>query len=121
MESANKCEFLSELGIIADAKQSVGIISIDQFDITIKYKDGTVERYSNNKMTKTQTNTVIGDLNGDNRVDSLDIVLIRREILSTYANNSVNKLADIDGDGEIKINDLVLITDFVLGKKANKA
>ncbi len=121
LESANKCEFLSELGIIADAKQSVGIISIDQFDITIKYKDGTVERYSNNKMTKTQTNTVIGDLNGDNRVDSLDIVLIRREILSTYANNSVNKLADIDGDGEIKINDLVLITDFVLGKKANKA
>lgn len=118
LESANKYGCLSEIGIVADAQQSVGIISIDQFDINIKYKDGTVEKYTHNELTKTQTKQVIGDLNGDNRIDSLDIALMRREILSTEANMSVNKLADIDGDGAIKINDLVLITDFVLGKKA---
>ncbi|MBR5683802.1 MAG: glycoside hydrolase family 11 protein [Ruminococcus sp.] len=120
LENGNKCGLLSELAIVADAEQSVGNISVDKFDITITYKDGTVEKYTPAEVTKTQKKTVIGDLNGDNRTDSLDLVLMRREVLGAEADKTVNKLADMNGDGQVKLNDLVLLTNFILGKKADK-
>ena len=110
----DKCNALSELAICADATNSVGTVSIEKFDITVTYKDGRVEKYTPYGADQKE---IVGDLNGDNRIDSLDVALCRRELLSAESSTNVNKLADMDGNGRIELNDLVLITAFVLGKK----
>ena len=63
------------------------------------------------------TDLIAGDLNGDERVDSFDVVLCRQEIVNVQNDSEVNVLADIDKNGKVQVNDLVLIANFVLGKK----
>ena len=115
-EDSNKLDTLMDLTIGADTYHSVGNVKIDKFDITVTYKDGTVEKYTPYGVAKTESGEIIGDLNGDGRIDSFDIVLCRRELLNTENSTSFNKLADMDGNGTVQLNDLVLLTRFVLGK-----
>ena len=61
--------------------------------------------------------TIVGDLNGDSRIDTFDIILFRSELIKSKDETYTNSLADIDGNGQIQVNDLVLITSFVLGKR----
>ena len=116
-ENSNKLDTLMDLTIGADTSHSVGNVNINKFDIIVTYKDGTVEKYTPYGVTRTESVEIIGDLNGDNRIDSLDVVLCRRAVLNAESSTSVNKLADMDGNGTVQLNDLVLLTIFVLGKK----
>ena len=64
--------------------------------------------------------SVKGDLNGDGRLDSFDLILFRKELVGPEKQANHSSLADMDGDGKTQVNDLVLISNFVLGKKAVK-
>jgi hypothetical protein len=61
-----------------------------------------------------------GDLNGDMRVDSFDVLLFRRRLVNAGDERSVDMLADMDGNGKVQVNDLVILSNFVLGRKAKK-
>ncbi|TYQ17686.1 UNVERIFIED_CONTAM: hypothetical protein Cloal_0044 [Acetivibrio alkalicellulosi] len=54
-----------------------------------------------------------GDLNGDGRIDSTDIILMNRHVLgvSTLSNTTV---ADLNGDGQINSTDYVLLRRYIL-------
>ena len=68
----------------------------------------------------TAETTSLGDLNGDGRLDSFDLILFRKELVDLEKQANHSSLADMDGDGKTQVNDLVLISNFVLGKKAVK-
>jgi hypothetical protein len=52
-----------------------------------------------------------GDVNGDGRIDSADVTLLRRYIAS--GNNDSLANADVNGDGEIDAADVTLLRHFI--------
>lgn len=61
------------------------------------------------------TAAVKGDLNSDGVINSLDVALCRRNVLTMFSRGQVNLLSDIDGNGTVQINDIVLLQKYVLG------
>lgn len=62
---------------------------------------------------------VMGDLNGDGRVNTYDLILLRKlsDSKSTTNDGQYEKIAgDVTGDGIIDKGDLELLSDFLLGK-----
>jgi len=56
-----------------------------------------------------------GDLNGDDRVNSADVVLMRRHIVGGYG-VSVNEFAaDVNEDGRVNSADVVLLRRYIVG------
>ncbi|MDO4863365.1 MAG: alpha/beta hydrolase-fold protein [Ruminococcus sp.] len=63
--------------------------------------------------------TIIGDFNGDERVDTFDLIAARKALLSYTGGSTAGismDIADVDGDGEFAVNDLVVLAKFVLGQ-----
>lgn len=58
-----------------------------------------------------------GDVNGDQRVDSIDVVLMRNEVLGArQPDEPFNfEVADVNGDGKFNIADCVTLRDYLLG------
>lgn len=56
-----------------------------------------------------------GDLNNDGVIDSFDLVLCRKNLITMFSGGQADMLGDIDGNGSIQINDLVLLKKYVLG------
>ena len=54
---------------------------------------------------------LLGDLNGDNSIDILDIVLIVSIITD---NNEYNPIADFNNDGFVDVLDIVQIINIIL-------
>ncbi|EWM54497.1 dockerin type I repeat-containing protein [Ruminococcus flavefaciens] len=108
---------LDNIAIRADASGSEGRAVIDKFEVTIEYRDGTVENYNPYRVKMFMPWEVTGDLNGDKIIDSLDVALCRRELLRSENGEEFNKFADMDKNGKLQVNDLVLLTRFVLGLK----
>ena len=59
--------------------------------------------------------TTTGDLNSDGVIDSFDLVLCRKNLITMFSGGQADMLGDIDGNGSIQINDLVLLQRYVLG------
>jgi len=57
----------------------------------------------------------IGDVNGDGRVDVLDVNLIARHIVWHTLTNFNIAAADINGDGNVYVDDLMLLAKWVAG------
>ncbi|TYQ18322.1 UNVERIFIED_CONTAM: dockerin type I repeat protein [Acetivibrio alkalicellulosi] len=63
---------------------------------------------------------VLGDLNGDELIDSTDVILLRRYIFEilNFTDDRERKLfvtaADINGDGEVDSTDYILLKRFIL-------
>ncbi|TYQ15436.1 UNVERIFIED_CONTAM: Subtilisin-like serine proteases [Acetivibrio alkalicellulosi] len=60
---------------------------------------------------------IIGDINNDGNIDSLDLILLRRYILSIiddFPNAEARYAADINGDGFINSTDYTLLRRYVL-------
>ena len=56
-----------------------------------------------------------GDLNKDGVIDSFDLILCRKNLITMFSGGQADMLGDIDGNGSIQINDLVLLQKYVLG------
>ncbi len=60
--------------------------------------------------------TLFGDLNSDNKVDSLDYAKMKIILLGTTDSGTVNmKAADLNGDGDVNSLDLALIKKLLIG------
>ena len=60
--------------------------------------------------------TLFGDLNSDNKVDSLDYAKMKIILLGTTDSGAVNmKAADLNGDGDVNSLDLALIKKLLIG------
>ncbi|MCR5601585.1 MAG: carbohydrate binding domain-containing protein [Ruminococcus sp.] len=70
-------------------------------------------------VTEDTAKAIQGDFNGDERVDSLDMIPARRALLS-YTGGTLTGIsmgaADVDGDGSFAINDLVVLSKYILGQ-----
>lgn len=60
----------------------------------------------------TQAEKIKGDINSDGRIDSFDVILARKLLVS----GKYDELADVDESGDFTVADAVLIEEFVLGK-----
>lgn len=60
---------------------------------------------------------VMGDVNGDGRIDSYDVALIRQitQNIGSFTDSQMIA-ADVDGSGSIGAMDLKLVSDYVLGQ-----
>ncbi|MBR6069166.1 MAG: carbohydrate binding domain-containing protein [Ruminococcus sp.] len=61
-------------------------------------------------------NVIAGDINGDEKVDTFDLVLARKGAVSGLTGTAL-KAGDVNGDGQMTVADLVQISEFVLGKR----
>ena len=71
---------------------------------------GTRERADGNCVRCIMNEVNLGDLNGDDSIDILDIILIVNMILA----NESNSIADYNSDGEVNILDIVAIVQVIL-------
>ena len=62
-------------------------------------------------MDSLENGIILGDLNGDNSIDILDIVLIVSIIID---NNEYNPIADFNSDGLVDVIDIVQIISIIL-------
>ena len=62
-------------------------------------------------------NVVMGDINGDEAIDSFDIISARKALISgEFESSSAKRAADVNKDGEYNVADALLIQQYVLGK-----
>ena len=61
---------------------------------------------------------ITGDLNGDGRIDSFDVIIARNAIISVTDSKDAktNEKMDLNKDGCFSVADMVLLQSFVLGK-----
>jgi len=59
---------------------------------------------------------ISGDINGDNVIDSFDLVIAKQRLNKDFLNSAEFASADINQDGKFDINDVILLQDFILGK-----
>ncbi len=59
---------------------------------------------------------ILGDVNSDGRINSLDMIAARKLILSKNQDAAMVKLADVDKSTKFEMNDIVLLQEFILGK-----
>ncbi|WP_366559031.1 dockerin type I repeat-containing protein [Ruminococcus sp.] len=59
--------------------------------------------------------TIPGDIKGDERVDTFDMIFMRRAFIETPADERKRLAADMNADGEINVSDAVKLKRFLLG------
>ena len=66
---------------------------------------------------------VIGDFNGDNTIDSLDLIVARKALIAQFSddakpapNKPASKKMDVNKNGSFEIADIVMLQSFVMGK-----
>ncbi len=57
-----------------------------------------------------------GDITFDGKIDSMDIVLARKCLLSGFDDKLTERAADVDKSTVFEVNDLVLLQEFAMGK-----
>ena len=58
-----------------------------------------------------------GDINGDEVINSLDMVAARKALTGKeFSSSAAKKAADVNGDGDFTVADALLIQQFILGK-----
>lgn len=61
------------------------------------------------------TNYTPGDVNDDNKINSTDVILMRREIAGGYETKINTKAADVNADGKINSTDVILVRRYIAG------
>ena len=112
---SEKYDLLSDLAICADAFRSAGTVSVEKFDITVTYNDGTVVKYTPNGIAAPEKTHLKGDVNGDNVFSISDVVMLQQWLIGTrYIWVADLNAADLNSDGRIDIFDLCEMRKAVL-------
>jgi hypothetical protein len=95
----------------------VGTVSVDKFDITVTYNDGTVMKYTPSGAAAPEKDFLKGDINGDDVFSISDVVTLQQWLIGSR-NVWVKNLeaADLNSDGSIDIFDLCEMRKAVLQK-----
>lgn len=59
---------------------------------------------------------VLGDLSKDRAIDSFDMVIMRKALISDELSDETKALSDLNGDAAVSIADAVLMQGYILGK-----
>ena len=58
--------------------------------------------------------TISGDVNGDDKVNSADVVAVYNYIINGEASNFAKEIADVNGDGDVNSADVVAIYRYII-------
>lgn len=61
------------------------------------------------------TNYTPGDVNEDGKINSTDVILVRRDIAGGYETKISEQAADVNNDGRINSTDVILIRRYIAG------
>lgn len=83
--------------------------------MTLFVSSGSLQTFVNEIETHAaETDVILGDVNGDDRVDVFDLCLMKREIINS-GTTSINKAAaDVNADGVMDIKDVREVQQFLL-------
>ena len=76
---------------------------------------GKSSNWSNKIMVTTLAGGILGDVNGDGDVNSVDVTILYNYLLNGDTENMVN--GDQNGDGEITSVDITVVYNVLLGAK----
>lgn len=82
---------------------------------------GSLEHYVTAQRGKEEAELMLGDVNGNGKIDAQDYVMVKRAVFGTYTlGSSQVKAADVNGDGLVNAKDYLMIKRHVLGTYAVK-
>jgi hypothetical protein len=77
----------------------------------------TISLYNGSTLVDSVTVVILGDVDGNGRVDSTDYMRIKAAFLGTFAlNDAERSAADVDGNGRIDSTDYMRIKGHFLGE-----
>lgn len=92
------------------------------YNIKLSYYDGDIIDTNLEPVTVTTVNGVVtaidyipGDLNGDGKVNSSDIILMRRHIAGGYEQSINESAADVNNDKRTNSTDVILMRRYIAG------
>jgi len=96
----------------------VGTYTIDIKNAAYSMPDGSLVELPDTKAVITVEDYVMGDVNGNGKVDIGDAVTIVNYLVGKESTNFVEKAADTNKNGKVDIGDAVTIVNFLVGKTA---
>lgn len=110
--------WISNNPLIVTVEDNGTVTAIGEGRTTVKVltPDGRVETGCEVTVISTTSGRLPGDINGDNKVDVQDVVLITRHILNNaHLDENKLQLADVNNDGTVDVRDVTMIMQFALG------
>ena len=84
---------------------------------TVLLQNFTSVPFSGNISAADEISYLYGDMNGNGRLDTFDLILLREASADSTQLDEVTKvISDLDADGKTGESDLVLLQDYLLGK-----
>ena len=62
---------------------------------------------------------MLGDVNGDDRMDLTDAIMIVNHSLNNTPSNFKMKVADVNGDGNIDLTDAIIVVNRSMGNSSH--
>ncbi|MDD6564251.1 MAG: cohesin domain-containing protein [Clostridiales bacterium] len=94
----------------------------ETYNISVSYDEGGIQDNNLNPLTPALVNGSInitdityGDLNSDNRINTADVILMRRHIALGYEQTINEFAADVNRDDKINTADVILTRRFITG------
>ena len=88
-----------------------------RFKVKPVYIDQTEGNWTKNKQVTLQGNAgIVGDIDGNGKVDVGDVNILVNIILGKENNADYISHGDVDGDGKIDVGDVNLVVNIILGK-----
>ncbi|MBE7060031.1 MAG: hypothetical protein E7389_04345 [Ruminococcaceae bacterium] len=94
----------------------------ETYNIRVSYDDGDFVDSDLNPIDVTTVNGAVsvisikyGDVNDDTKINTTDIIMMRRHIAGGYSQRIIEKAADVDCNGKVNTTDVILVRRFTAG------